>query len=373
MSVTRFDKNSRYAPRHATTRRLPPNFSLGRQLAMRKFQFSPRPCVTRSIAGMSLLALLLALACGPVVRAAEEKLDEVSAQAQKLEADIAKLRDTSPEAADLLVKLADLYYGDGRVFGLIRVTETFVTKHSTHPKHREMMVKLIDGLLAMSRNKELTATCRQFLLRYPDDKECLRHEKDPGLRAGADGRPCPGRRRVRGDLAAPQRHARGRTLGVHAIWLYTSLSTADSFIKAAEQAEAMLDVLPAGEFAVETGNQSFLNWRRVGNWAKANVVGNKMLAKNLPFAPNDLRDLHYWMGEGYSALNQRQCDRELPQMPGARGSVRPACPHDRRNELGRFHPGRNGTGGQRVRAEISGSAGPPRHAQLSCAWLTSAR
>ena len=46
-----------------------------------------------------------------------KQLDPVSQEAAKLEADLNKFKDTSPEAAELLVKLTDLYHLHGRVFG----------------------------------------------------------------------------------------------------------------------------------------------------------------------------------------------------------------------------------------------------------------
>ena len=125
-----------------------------------------------------LFVLPLALvALAPVVlRAQEQTLDPVSKQAAELETELGKLKDSSPEAADLQIKLVDLYHANGRVFGLIRLGENFVTKHPSDPRHKEVMLKLIDGLQAMSRNKELSAACRQFFTRYPDAPEVPRLE-----------------------------------------------------------------------------------------------------------------------------------------------------------------------------------------------------
>jgi TolA-binding protein len=272
---------------------------------MPKLHLLPLVALGLLLPGTSTFAAPAAEANPAAGKAAEAGLDDVSAQAAKLEAALAKLRDSSPDAADLLVQLADLYYADGRVFGLIRVSETFVTKHSSHPKHRDMMVKLIDALLAMSRNKELTATSRQFLTRYPNDNECLRIEKivaaafeQLGDRMHAADTCMAIWQRQKG---APE----GRNYGAKAIGLYMSLNSAEGFIKAAEAAELVLEPLPPGEFAVEIGMQGFHNWRRVNNWAKSNVAGNKILAKNLPLAPGELRDLHYLMSENYSNQNQR--------------------------------------------------------------------
>ncbi len=240
----------------------------------------------------------------PLAAWADEPLDDVSAKAAQLESSLGKVRDTSPEAADLLIQLANLYQADGRVFGLIRVTETFVTKHSGRAEHREMMLKLIDGLLAMSRNKELVATCRQYLGRYPNDPLCARLEK---LVATALEQLGDRQHAAETCVSVWQRQKdtpEGRGYGAKAIGLYISLNTNEGFAKAGETAEALLDTLPAGEFANEVGYQGVHQWRRVGNWAKSNVIANKLLAKNVPMTPGELRDLHYTISENYGNQNQ---------------------------------------------------------------------
>ena len=62
--------------------------------------------------------------------AQEPKIDDISQQATKLEAELGKYKDTSPEAADTMAKLAELYHVNGRVFGLIRVANRFVAYRS---------------------------------------------------------------------------------------------------------------------------------------------------------------------------------------------------------------------------------------------------
>ena len=94
-------------------------------------------------------------------------VDAVGQQAAALEADLGKFKDSTPEAAEVMVKLADLYYRDGRLFGLVRVAEKFVASHPTDPRHSAMMLKLIDAQQGLSRNKDLAATVRQFIARYP--------------------------------------------------------------------------------------------------------------------------------------------------------------------------------------------------------------
>src|SRR4051794_34460565 len=85
----------------------------------------------------------------------DTSLDAVTKQASQLEAQLSKSRSTSPEAAEVMLKLIDLYHDSGRVFGLIRVGQSFVSLHTSHPKHKEAMHKLLDGLQVTARNKEL--------------------------------------------------------------------------------------------------------------------------------------------------------------------------------------------------------------------------
>ncbi len=72
----------------------------------------------------------------------------------------------------------------------------------------------------------------------------------------------------------------------------------------AELSEAMLDQLPAGEFAREVGWQAFSTFRRIGQWAKSSSVGNKLLQRGLESDPESLRKLHVEMAENSANLGQ---------------------------------------------------------------------
>lgn len=96
-------------------------------------------------------------------------------ESEKRAADLeAKLRQTlegSEEGARILIELVDLYYDEGQVFGLVRAGKTFVNAQAGHPKHEEVMGKLIEGLAVASRNADLKAAILQFLERYPNSKK----------------------------------------------------------------------------------------------------------------------------------------------------------------------------------------------------------
>jgi hypothetical protein len=80
-----------------------------------------------------VLALLLAL---PLSGAPAE-------QTAKLEARLKETAEASPPAAELMLKLIDLYKGDGQVFGLIRTASKFSRSQAEHPRRAEVTLDLI--------------------------------------------------------------------------------------------------------------------------------------------------------------------------------------------------------------------------------------
>ena len=123
---------------------------------------------------MKIRLIIFLLACPLLLSAADKpELNDIDIKATALETQLNKSLDTSPEAAKVMLELVDLYYGEGRVFGLVRVGERFVKAQSSHPRHREVMHKLIDGLEVMARRDELITIGRQYLSRYPKSREAL--------------------------------------------------------------------------------------------------------------------------------------------------------------------------------------------------------
>ena len=57
----------------------------------------------------------------------------VNQRATQLEGELGKFKATAPEAANVMVELADLYHQHGRVLGLIRVAQTFTAAHPADP------------------------------------------------------------------------------------------------------------------------------------------------------------------------------------------------------------------------------------------------
>ena len=124
------------------------------------------------------LSFIAALVCvlfglsGAAFAQTAEPIDDVSVEASRLEGEVGKYRDISPEAGEALHELTILYHKHGRVFGLVRAGQRFVAAHSTDPRHVDVMLKLMDGLEALTRYKEFTVIARQFLTRYPKAAQC---------------------------------------------------------------------------------------------------------------------------------------------------------------------------------------------------------
>lgn len=230
--------------------------------------------------------------------------DVVSQQAARLEAELGKYKDASPEAAEVMVKLINLYHAHGRTYGLARVGQQFTSAHPSDPRHKEVMLKLLDGLEALSRNKEFSAACRQFLSRYPQDPQCTAIEMrladtlaqlDDPLRAG-EACLVVWKRQGATEL--------GRRYAAQAMRHFAALNNLEGMTRGGAVADELVDALPGGEFLQHLAWQGFAEFRRASQWAKANSLGAKMLAKNVAGEPRRQRDLHALMAENFANLGQ---------------------------------------------------------------------
>ncbi|MBL8826337.1 MAG: tetratricopeptide repeat protein [Planctomycetaceae bacterium] len=251
------------------------------------------------------LVLIALLALPSALVAQEPAKNGAAAQITQLEGELSKLRDTSSEAADVMVKLVEAYYAEGRVFGLIRVGQAFVTHHTNHPQHKAIMLRLADGLQATSRNKELTALCRQFLTRYPDDAACGQIEitlattldqLDDRLRT-AEAYDAVWQRQGNNPV--------GLRAGVRAFTLYNGINNKDGFTRAATVAESMFRKLPVGESAERAGLDAVYTWQRINEWAKSAVVGQELLKKDLPKDKLLRANLHLQLAQADFSIQQR--------------------------------------------------------------------
>ncbi len=228
---------------------------------------------------------------------------DVRKKAAELEAELRKTVDSSPAGATALLALIDHYHTHGQVFGLIDMAKRFTLAHADHPRHKDAMLKLLDGQMATSRHTDLRATARQFLERYGDTPEAT----DVGRRLARSF----GRTNRRRDAADAYREvwrrlgARGLSEAVRAIQLYRELDSIDSRKQGSALADQLIDQLPEGSSAAaEVAWQGFHLARRHNDPAKSNSIGAKVIRRKLPLNKRRLYELYFAMGENDRSLGQ---------------------------------------------------------------------
>ncbi|MGZ0168444.1 MAG: tetratricopeptide repeat protein [Planctomycetales bacterium] len=251
---------------------------------------------------VAALVSVLFVCSGSAFAQTAEPLDEVSVEASRLEGEGGKYRDISPEAGEAMHQLTILYHKHGRVFGLVRAGQRFVAAHSTDPRHADVMLKLMDGLEALTRYKEFTVIARQFLTRYPKAAQCADVEERLAYSLEKLGDKLPAAQAYRTRWKR-QMNPAGREFGVKACFLFSQVGT-PGVTQESELAEEMFDKLPKDEFARNIGLRSFAQWRRIRQWAKASVMGNKLLKSRLLKDPEERREVLRSMAENYRYLGQ---------------------------------------------------------------------
>ena len=229
--------------------------------------------------------------------------DDVSQEVSDLEAQLGKYNDSTPEAADLMAKLVELYHGNARVFGLIRIGQRFTTAHTNDPRHESIMLKLLDGLEATSRNQDFTIYARQFLAKYPKSSACADIERRLAETLGQmDDRLAAAR--AWHAVWNRQPNANGREAGVKAVDYYSRVNNSKSIDEAAKLAAEMFHALPAGSFTEECGWKAFFDWRRIGKRAESNQIGLALVKAGLPKGKERQWTLHRYLAENYWSLGQ---------------------------------------------------------------------
>jgi TolA-binding protein len=230
-------------------------------------------------------------------------IDPVSRKASQLEAQLSKVIDTSPEAAEAMIQLVDLYHTNGRVFGLIRVGQRFIASHPTHPKHKQVMGKLIDGLVVTSRQKQIIAIARQYLVRYGKDSRAVEVEKI--LAQTLDRQNDKAQSAAAHEAIWKRGGADGILHGARAIRYYESINNKQGFENATRLSEQMLDKLPAGPLAADLATRAYIYPRNYSDWKSSNRIANKILKKNLKLTKPQMATLHKYMAENYRNMGQR--------------------------------------------------------------------
>ncbi|MFP6667353.1 MAG: hypothetical protein VB876_08570, partial [Pirellulales bacterium] len=254
---------------------------------------------------LSFFALVTAAQDNAPPPNAEEPIDVVGQQATQLEAELGKYKDSSPEAAAVMLKLVDLYHSNGRVFGLTRVAQRFTAAQTNHAQHAAVMAKLLDGLEALSRNEDLIASCRQLLARYPELPQCAAIEiRLADTLQQTDDRLAAAKAAHAVWIRQPSTET-GRQSAVRAISIYSSVGGGENIASAAKLAEEVLEKLPAGPFSRQAGLRAVSEWARANQWAKSNVAAHKLLKKGVLNQHREtLRALHLSMATRYATLGQ---------------------------------------------------------------------
>ena len=248
------------------------------------------------------LVCLLAVCFSNHLAEAQTELDELSKQASRLEAELGKYNDATPEAADVMIQLTDLYHSDARLFGLVRIGNRFISTHPKDPRHKAVMLKTIDGLQALSRNADLIVACRQFVTQYPNAVECAAIEQRLA------------------DTLSRARDSKATSAAYHAIWKrlgnsdtgraaavrairYYNISGTNHVALGAQLAEDVMDA-NRDRFAANLGIYSVTAWSKSGNHAQSNRAAAKLLRNSALKSPERRRDIHLQMAENYSRLGQ---------------------------------------------------------------------
>jgi TolA-binding protein len=220
----------------------------------------------------------------------EAEIDPVSQKAADLEAQVRKLDTSSVEGANALLELVDLYHENARGFGLVRAGKTFVKTHRDHPRHKEVMLKLLDGQLILSRNEDIVSTSRQFLEFYGKDRAAA--QVALYLAEVLD------RQNKKMDAAKVFERAwrlsgtKDQKSGYRAVRLFGE-SGAGGAKECGRLALEMLDKLK-GTPALELGTYAFARCSH-GNWDRKGCIalGEKLIRMNLIRDPKRKAEIHY--------------------------------------------------------------------------------
>ncbi len=249
------------------------------------------------------LAVLVSLLGTQVLAQEKETPDDVNQQLSQLESELGKYKDSSPEAAALMLKLADQYYQHGRALGLVRICQRFTAIQIKHGQHQQMMLKLIDGLQILSRNKDMIVACRQYLERYGKSAQANAVEV----------------RLTDALLQTPDRE--GAATAAHAVWkrngnnpigkkyveiaVYRYQSLGGQYQKqAAELSEDVLNRMPKGTFAQFMGENAARLYATIGLQVESNRVITRLFQQGLAGDRNSQQGWHVLTAQNYEKLQQ---------------------------------------------------------------------
>ncbi|MDE0575597.1 MAG: tetratricopeptide repeat protein [Opitutales bacterium] len=237
----------------------------------------------------SSLILLVSSIFVPVF-AQDEGLDKVSERAADLEAQVRKLDASTVEGANVLLELIDLYHTNARGFGLIRAGKIFVKTHRDHPRHKEIMLKLLDGHLVLSRNEDIVSTARQFLEFYKKDGASQQVARDLGEVLARQNKKMESAKAF--EQAWRLSGKKDLESGYRSVRLFGEFGAggAKDCGRLALEMLNNLNGTPAIELGIYAfGRCSYGNWNRKG----AVAIGEKLIQRNLIRDPERRGYLHY--------------------------------------------------------------------------------
>jgi len=249
--------------------------------------------------------VLLVLGAGSLTQAQQQSNDDdINQQLSQLESELGKYKDSAPEAAVLMLKLADQYYQHGRTLGLVRIAQRFTQLHIKHPQHQEMMLKLIDGQQVLSRNSDLIVTARQYLERYRSAPRASEIE----IRLADTLDQTPDRESAaQAAQVVWNRHGNsvtGKKYVQRAIYLFQLQGGNELLRSAAELSEEVLDKLPNGTFAQYMGENAANLYSRLSLRVESNRVIAKLLQRKLAGDRLRQKSWHILTAQNYEQLQQ---------------------------------------------------------------------
>jgi TolA-binding protein len=238
----------------------------------------------------------VAVFCGGIATAATT--DEAAA----LEARLDEVVASSPEGAELMLRLIDLHGDEGRVFGLIRTAGEFSRTQRDHPRRAEVTHRLIEGYVAAARHEDVITTGRQFLELFPESKfgNAVRERV-------ATAHELRGQNALAA-AALEEAWSRGGPLanGIRALELRLVANDAAGFDAAAALASAMVEKSPADETLVEIAFRGLEAARRSEQWDRGLAIAKAVWRRDPPMAPAERRELRFRHGECQSRLGQHE-------------------------------------------------------------------
>ena len=239
------------------------------------------------------LALVLALSVQASVQVHAD-------QAANLEAKLKETTESSLTGAKLMLDLADLYWKNEQVFGLIRTAGKFSRAQTEHPQRAAMMLKLMDGYAVTARHDDVIVTGRQFLEIFP--KHALTNKVRDRMATAYENT-------GRGNLAATERGViweNGGTTGqgVRALRLLIKANNGTTYKQASSLAVAMVAKLPADSLLTGVGFQGMHAAERAEQWAEGLQIGKALVRRKAPLNENTKRDLWFRTGRFESQLGQ---------------------------------------------------------------------